>query len=128
MPDIVYRLQFNALAGGVWLDDARTDRHYLDAWELVDEVSHLHDEVHLHLSRAEPKHILKRLFYEMNVVRLCILFPCWRVHHQFCCCAVVGKHRCNALSQFHHVFMNETARVGGYEEMVGLGPYNAYVV
>ena len=53
LPDIVDGGQFYPFAGGVGLDDARTDRDDLYALELLYEISHLHDEVHLYQTRTE---------------------------------------------------------------------------
>ena len=53
LPDIVDGGQFYPFAGGVGLDDARSDRDDLYALELLHEISHLHDEVHLYQTRTE---------------------------------------------------------------------------
>ena len=45
-PDVFDGGEFDALAGGMGLDDAGAYTGYLDAWELADEIASLEHEVH----------------------------------------------------------------------------------
>ena len=45
-PDVVDGREFDALAGGVGLHDARTDAGYLYAWVVLDKEASLQYEVH----------------------------------------------------------------------------------
>ena len=45
-PDVYDGGEFDALAGGMGLDDAGADTGYLDAWEFADEIAGFEHEVH----------------------------------------------------------------------------------